>query len=172
MSRQLMVNQHLPFSVLFPEVHYLIKLALVRYFHILQLRCVKPLLDVCAEKLTRYITALPEQRNVYTTPFLDLGELDGRAEERIDALVHHWHNEISMYDDPDIARVVLPKVFEFVRNQILLKEPKPHFRLSENDIVALSMIMVKNTTVFYKGKNWWQNDAQIAHTFEHWFIEG
>lgn len=171
-SRELVVHQHLQFSVLFPEVHRLVKYALVRYFHVLQLRCVKPLLDACAEKLTRHIVALPEERNVFTRPFLDLGELSGFAEERIDTLVHHWHNEISMYDDPDIANVVLPKVFEFVREQVFLKEPDVYpFYLSENDLVALSMLLVKNTTVFYKGRNWWSNKRQIERTFEGWFIE-
>lgn len=171
-SRELVVSQHLPFSVLFPDVHRLVKYALVRYFHVLQLRCVKPLLDACAEKLTRLIVALPEKRNVFTSPFLDLGELRGSAEERVDTFIHHWHNEISMYDDPDIAHVVLPKVFEFVREQVLLKEPDVYpFYLSENDLAALSMLLVKNTIVFYRGKNWWSNKRQIERTFEGWFIE-
>lgn len=171
-SRELIVNQRLQFSVLFPEVHRLIRYALVRYFHVLQLRCVKPLLDECAEKLTRHIIALPEKRNAFANPFLDLRELHGFAEERVDTLVHYWHNEMSMYDDPDIASVVLPKVFEFAREQVLLKEPDVYpFYLSENDIAALSMLLVKNTTVFYKGSNWWSNKRQISRTLERWFIE-
>ncbi|KKS27151.1 MAG: hypothetical protein UU88_C0011G0023 [Parcubacteria group bacterium GW2011_GWC1_42_11] len=170
-SRELIVCQRLQFSVLFPEVHRLVRYALVRYFHVLQLRCVKPLLDVCAEKLTRHIIALPEKRNAFTRPFLDLGEIHGFAEERIDTLVHCWHNEISMYDDPDIANVVLPKIFKFTREQVLLKEPDVYpFYLSENDIAVLSMLLVKNTTVFYRGANWWSNKRQIERTLGHWFI--
>lgn len=171
-SRELMVSQHMPFSVLFPNVHRLVRYALVRYFHVLQLRCVKPLLSVCAEKLVRYAIALPEHPSLLSSPFLNLEELDGFAEERIDALVHHWHNRISMYDDPDIANIIFPKVFNFVRSQVFLKEPDVYpFYLSENDIAALSMLLVKNTTVFYSGTNWWSNNRQIVRTFEHWFIE-
>lgn len=170
-SRDLVVCQRLQFAVLFPEVHRLVKYALVRYFRVLQLRCVKPLLDTCAERLTRHIIALPERRNVFTKPFLELGELQGFAEERVDTLVHYWHNEMSMYDDPDIAKTVLPKVFEFAREQILLKEPDvPPFYLSENDIAALSMLLVKNTTTFYSGRNWWANKRQVSRTLEYWFI--
>lgn len=170
-SRGLIVSQHMQFSVLFPEVHRLVKYALVRYFLVLQLRCVKPLLDTCAEKLTRRIVALPEKHNVFTSPFLNLEELHESAEERIDTLIHYWHNEMSMYDDVDIAIVALPKIFEFVREQVLLKEPDLYpFYLSENDIAALSMILVKNTTVFYKGTNWWSNRRQIERTLEHWFV--
>ncbi|MBI5798758.1 MAG: hypothetical protein HZB10_02405 [Candidatus Yonathbacteria bacterium] len=171
MSREIMANQHLPFSVLFPGAHRAIKCSLVRHFHVLQLRCVKPLLNVCAEKLTRYAIALPEHPKARFSPFIDLEDLDGFAEERVDTLVVHWRDKISMYDDPDIAHIVLPKVFDFVRDQILLKEPDVYpFYLSENDIAALAMLIVKNTTVFYKGRNWWSNDRQIANTLEHWFV--
>lgn len=162
--------QNLPFSVLFPEVNRLLRGALMRYFPILGLRCVKLLLDVCAEKLTRVIVALPERHSNFNAPFLVLEEINEFGEVRIDGLVHHWHNEISMYDDPDIAHVVFPKVFDFVRDQILLKERAP-VHISETDIAALSMLLVKNTNVLYTGRNWWSNKRAITHTFERWFVE-
>ena len=170
MKSKLQASRGVPFSMLFPEVHQKIRVALMRYFHVLQLRCVKPLLDVCSEKLTRYVVSLPERRGVFGAPFLVLDELHDFAEVRIDSHIHHWHNEMSMYDDPDIAHVVFPKIFDFVRDQVLLKEPEPLY-LSENDIAALSMLLVKNTHIFYQRGNWWANKYQIARTFEHWFVK-
>lgn len=171
-SRELMINQHMPFAILFPEVHVLAKYALVRHFYVLNLQCVRPLLHVCAEKITRYAIALPEHPKNKLSPFLNLEELDGFSEERIDALVIHWRDRISMYDDPDIAHIILPKIFDFVREQVLLKEPDVYpFYLSENDIAALSMLLVKNTTVFYKRVNWWSSKRLIKLTLEGWFIE-
>ncbi|KKS59298.1 MAG: hypothetical protein UV24_C0003G0028, partial [Candidatus Nomurabacteria bacterium GW2011_GWA2_42_41] len=52
-----------------------------------------------------------------------------------------------------------------------LKEPDVYpFYLSENDIAVLSMLLVKNTTVFYRGANWWSNKRQIERTLGCWFI--
>ena len=171
MKNELVHSQRLPFSVLFPEVHQMVKYALVRHFHVLQLRCVKILLDVCAEKVTRYIIALPEHPLLLNSPFLNLEKLHGFKEERVDALVINWHDKVSMYDDPDIARIVLPKVFDFARNQVLLKEVTPPFPLCEGDLVALSMLLVKNTEVLYKGSNWWASSRQVNRNLGHWFIE-
>lgn len=170
MNRELIVNQHLPFSVIFPEVHRLIKNALTRHFRVLQLRCVEKLLDVCSEKLTRYAIALPEHPKTLTTSYLNIEDLRGVGKDRIEGLVVHWHNEISIFDDPDITRAFHPKVFEYVKEQVFQKEPDVYpFYLSENDLAALTMLIIKNTNVFYKGNRWLSNDAQIARTFERWF---
>ena len=161
----------MPFSVLFPEVHRLVIYSLVRNFPVLQLRCVKPLLAVCGEKLTLYVIMLPDHPDRREHTFLKLDKMDRFDEARIDTAVRCWQNQISMYDDVDIARVVLPKIYRFVQNEILLRETGVSFRLSDNDIVALSMLLVKNTNVFYTGTNWWANNRQIANTFERWFCE-
>lgn len=167
MNHDLVISQRLPFSVLFPEVHQMVVDALVRQFYGLQLRCVKTLLAVCAERLTRYAVAMPARPNMYQIPYLNLSYLNGASVERIESLVCNWHNQISIFDDADIARVAYPKVFEFVRDQVLLKEPAPLF-LSEDDIAALSALVIKNTTIFYKGK-WVSNERQIARMFDRWF---
>lgn len=167
MERRLAVKKMLPYSVFFPEVHRLITYALVRQFQVLQLRCVRTLLAVCAEKLTRYAVALPECRGS-KMPYINLAQLHWFGEERIEGLVHVWHNKISVYDDPDIARAAFPKVFEFVRDQILLKEQDPFF-LSEDDLAALTMLVMKNTDIVYKNNRWLCNDAQIARTLDCWF---
>lgn len=167
MNRDLIVSQGIPFSVLFPRVHQMVTDALVRQFYSLQFRCVKTLLFVCAEKLTRYAVSLPVRPNTYEIPYLNLSYLNGISVERIESLVCNWHDIISVYDDADIARAAYPKVFEFVRDQILLKEPGPVF-ISEDDIAALCALVIKNSTIFYKGK-WVLNDKQIALMFERWF---
>lgn len=167
MNRDLVVSQRLPFSVLFPEVHQMVTDALVRQFYALQLRCVKTLLAVCSERLTHYAIAMPVRPNMYQIPYINLTYLDGISVDRIESLVCNWHDQISVYDDADIARAAYPKVFEFVRDQILLKEPSPFF-ISEDDIAALSAIVIKNTTIYYKGK-WVSNHKQIAQMFERWF---
>lgn len=167
MNRDMVVSQRIPFSVLFPGVHQMVVDALVRQFYALQLRCVKTLLAVCAERLTRYAVAMPARPNMYQIPYLNLSYLKGSSIERIESLVCNWHDQISIFDDADIARAAYPRVFEFVRDQILLKEPAPLF-VSEDDIAAISALVIKNTTIFYKGK-WVSNDKQIARLFERWF---
>lgn len=79
----------------------------------------------------------------------------------------NWYDQVSVFDDADIARAAYPKVFEFVCDQVLLKEPAPVF-FSEDNIAALSAFVIKNTTIYYKGK-WVSNNKQIALMFERWF---
>lgn len=167
MNHDQVVRQRLSFSVLFPEVYQMIVDALVRQFYCLQLRCVKTLLVVCAERLTRYVVAMPARPNMYHVPYLNLSYLNGASAERIESLVRSWHGQISTFDGAGIAPAAYPKVYEFVRNQILLKEADP-FPLSENDIAELSALVIKNTTIFYKGK-WMTNNKQIELMFERWF---
>ncbi|PJC21913.1 MAG: hypothetical protein CO060_02255 [Candidatus Yonathbacteria bacterium CG_4_9_14_0_2_um_filter_43_16] len=170
-SRETVVSQHLPFSVLFPEVHKLVTCALTRHFRVLHLRCIGKLLVVCAEKLTRYAVALPEKKSRFIA-YIDIKDLRYVGEERIEGLVVYWRNNISTYDDPDIARVAYPKVFEYVRNQVLDKEPEDSlFSLSENDIASLVMLITKNTHVYYRGNKGLFNDILIDKTFRRWFNE-
>lgn len=70
MDHNIVASQRMPFSVLFPGVHQMAVDALSRQFYALQLRCVKTLLAVCAERLTRYAVAMPVRPNMYQIPYL------------------------------------------------------------------------------------------------------
>lgn len=170
MAKSLAEQQKVPSSVLFPEVFHMVQLAMKRYFHVLRLPCVKPLLDLCAEDLTFRIVSLSECEGPFRAPVLIFEELHDFAQVRIDSIIEEWHDNMSPVSDPYVARVFYPKIFEFVREQVLEKEPSIEF-LSESDIAALSALVIKNTTIFYKGRNWLSDKRQALRTFKHCFVD-
>jgi hypothetical protein len=158
--------------MLFPEIYQMVVSVITRNTPVFCLFCTSKILAVCAEDLTFELVRLPERRGA-DSPYLNLMELRGVSGERLEGyLLHSWGVMVSVYGDAAVARTRYPKVYEFVREQILLKE-KYAPGLTEEDIALLTILLMKNNFVFYKGKkDWLRDDSQIKRTLEHWFLEG
>ena len=183
----LVLSQRVPFSVLFPEVASIIECELMLRFKLLQCGFFAGLLAHCVEKLTRQVVSVP-QETVYLTkmqgkkgansydsvriiPYLILSAAEKEFSERkIRNFVSSWHNIITAFRDEHIARIAYPSLFEFVRSQILCREQIP-CTLDLQDIAQIVMLLVKETSVLYKGNRWGSNSAHIAKTFGRWFTK-
>lgn len=172
MNRSIVTNQHLSFSVLFPEVHQLVLDALTRQFPILPLRSLRVLLLGFAEILTQHVVSVPRTYRSRTSPCLDLMELRGSGGEKVEEMVFGWCSNLHIFESTDVVRIKYGKVFEFTRAQILSREHNTS-GLSENDIAELTMILIKMTRIFYKGKQVWTSDEyQICRNLGRWFVVG
>ncbi len=170
MNRQIITNQHLSFAVLFPEVYQLVLDALTRQFPILALRSLRVLLLECAEILTQHVISVPRTQRSRGSPCLNLMELQGSDGEKVEEMVFAWCKEMNIFEYTDVVRAKYAKVFEFARNQILSREYNAS-GFSENDFAELTMILIKMTRVFYKGKLIWTSDEnQIYRNLERWFV--
>ncbi len=161
MNQALRVPQHVSFSVLFPGVYKLVKDALTRHFYVLQLQCVKPLLDVFTEEVTRYAVALRINPNLKNVPYIDINKLHLTGEEKINDIIVGWYRKAITYDAPDITALTYQKVFEFVSNQIFLKEPQLFF-ISEEDTMPIVILILRSSTI--------NDKTDIEQLFSSWFV--
>ncbi len=181
------LSQRVPFSVLFPQVARLIECELMLKFKLLQCKFLKGLLSHCTEKLTRDIVSIAqnvtrpvtikEKRTFHPyepgriTPYILLYENEEVfSRGKIRRFVVAWHDLVTAFRDEHIARIAYPSLFEFVRNQVLCREQIP-CTLDEQDIAQMVMLIVKETSVLYKGNRWVSNNAHTAKTFGRWFTK-
>ncbi|OIO30639.1 hypothetical protein AUJ77_02410 [Candidatus Nomurabacteria bacterium CG1_02_43_90] len=183
----LVLSQRVPFSVLFPGVASVIECELMLKFKLLQCGFLRGLLSHCTEKLTRDIVLIPEnivrpstirEKRTFClydpgriTPYLILSDSEGVfSQGKIRRFVVAWYNFVTAFRDEHIARIAYPSLFEFVRSQVLCREKIP-CTLDDQDIAQIVMLLVKETSLLYKGNRWVSNNADTAKTFGRWFTK-
>ena len=170
MNQNLTSGHHLLYSTLFPDLYKEVYQAIRLHFSVLQLPCLRPLLDEFAEQTTERLVARPQSGHPRDA-FIDLEEVHDRDVERIDAFVIAWRGKIHESDDPEIPRATYPRVFLLARDQILLKENSSPLCITVEDLALITMLLVSVTKVTYRGHDDISEQQAVEKTFSRWFIE-
>lgn len=175
----IVVSQRVPFPVLFPKVAGMVEICLMVKFKFLQCDFLKGLLSHCVENLTREIVSLSENFNQAnhsnlhknqqsTIPYLTLSNVYGIDGNRIKEFVNDWYDSVTMFNDKQITKIVYPKIYEFVKKEVMSRG-QIHFSVSDSDTSNITMLLIKETNVFFKRNR--GHNSDIAKTYGQWFAK-